>query len=520
MYPKKVSIYDTTLRDGTQAEGISFSVQDKIRIAEKLDAFGIHYIEGGWPGSNPKDIEFFAEAKKRPWKTARLCAFGSTCRANLRPEEDTQVALLIQAETPVVTIVGKSWRFHVEEILGVTVEENLRMIRETVAYLKACGREVIFDAEHFFDGYKDEAAHALKAIQAAAESGADLVALCDTNGGTLPHEIEGITRSVVEALSVPVGIHTHNDCELGVANALAGLQAGAVQVQGTINGYGERTGNCNLTSVIPVVQLKLGIEVVPDLRKLRELSLLVDDLANCQHNIRAPFVGATSFTHKGGLHANAVIKLAKSYEHIAPESVGNFQHIVVSELSGQSNIIAKARELGFALEKGSPAVSAILREVKRLEHLGYEFEAAEASLELLIRRILSNPEPLWELLEYHCTYIRSVRNRYETCEATVKLRVGKENYYVVAEGDGPVNALDAALRRALKPVYPEIQRITLDDYKVRIIGSHVGTEARTRVLVDSTDHHENWRTVGVSDNIIEASWLALVDSYEYKLRRS
>jgi 2-isopropylmalate synthase len=520
MYPKKVSIYDTTLRDGTQAEGISFSVQDKIRIAEKLDAFGIHYIEGGWPGSNPKDIEFFTEAKKRPWKTARLCAFGSTCRANLRPEEDTQVALLIQAETPVVTIVGKSWRFHVEEILGVTVEENLRMIRETVAYLKACGREVIFDAEHFFDGYKDEPAQALKAIQAAAESGADLVVLCDTNGGTLPDEIEGITRSVVEALSVPVGIHTHNDCELGVANALAGLQAGAVQVQGTINGYGERTGNCNLTSVIPVVQLKLGIEVVPDLRKLRELSLLVDDLANCQHNIRAPFVGSTSFTHKGGLHANAVIKLAKSYEHIAPEAVGNFQHIVVSELSGQSNIIAKARELGFALEKGSPAVSAILREVKRLEHLGYEFEAAEASLELLIRRVLSNPEPLWELLEYHCTYIRSVRNRYETCEATVKLRVGKENYYMVAEGDGPVNALDAALRKALKPVYPEIQKITLDDYKVRIIGSHVGTEARTRVLVDSTDHHENWRTVGVSDNIIEASWLALVDSYEYKLRRS
>ncbi|MGA8479077.1 MAG: citramalate synthase [Chthoniobacterales bacterium] len=520
MYPKKVSIYDTTLRDGTQAEGISFSVQDKIRIAEKLDAFGIHYIEGGWPGSNPKDIEFFTEAKKRPWKTAKLCAFGSTCRANLRPEEDTQVALLIQAETPVVTIVGKSWRFHVEEILGVTVEENLRMIRETVAYLKACGREVIFDAEHFFDGYKDEPAQALKAIQAAAESGADLVVLCDTNGGTLPDEIEGITRSVVEALSVPVGIHTHNDCELGVANALAGLQAGAVQVQGTINGYGERTGNCNLTSVIPVVQLKLGIEVVPDLRKLRELSLLVDDLANCQHNIRAPFVGSTSFTHKGGLHANAVIKLAKSYEHIAPEAVGNFQHIVVSELSGQSNIIAKARELGFALEKGSPAVSAILREVKRLEHLGYEFEAAEASLELLIRRVLSNPEPLWELLEYHCTYIRSVRNRYETCEATVKLRVGKENYYMVAEGDGPVNALDAALRKALKPVYPEIQKITLDDYKVRIIGSHVGTEARTRVLVDSTDHHENWRTVGVSDNIIEASWLALVDSYEYKLRRS
>jgi 2-isopropylmalate synthase len=520
MYPKTVSIYDTTLRDGTQAEGISFSVQDKIRIAEKLDAFGIHYIEGGWPGSNPKDIEFFIEAKKRQWKTAKLCAFGSTCRANLRPEEDTQVALLVEAETPVVTIVGKSWRFHVEEILGASVAENFRMIRETVTYLKSRGREVIFDAEHFFDGYKDEPAHALQAIQAAAEAGADLVVLCDTNGGTLPHEVDQITRSVVEALAVPVGIHTHNDCELGVANALAGLQAGAVQVQGTINGYGERTGNCNLTSVIPVVQLKLGIEVVPDLRKLRELSLFVDDLANCQHNIRAPFVGSTSFTHKGGLHAHAVTKLPKSYEHISPESVGNFQHIVVSELSGQSNVIAKARELGFALEKGSPAVAAILREVKRLEHLGYEFEAAEGSFELLIRRVLSNPEPLWELLEYHCTYIRSVRNRYETCEATVKLRVGKEKYYTVAEGDGPVNALDGALRKALTPVYPEIQSITLDDYKVRMIGSHIGTGARTRVLVDSTDHHENWCTVGVSDNIIEASWLALVDSYEYKLRRS
>jgi 2-isopropylmalate synthase len=520
MYPKTVCIYDTTLRDGTQAEGISFSVHDKIRIAEKLDAFGVHYIEGGWPGSNPKDIEFFTEAKKRQWKTAKLCAFGSTCRPKIRPEEDNQVALLLEAETPVVAIVGKSWRFHVEEILGTTVEENLRMIQDTVAYLKSCGREVIFDAEHFFDGYKDEPAHALKAIQAAAESGADMVVLCDTNGGSLPEEVERITQSMVATLAVPVGIHTHNDCELGVANALAGIRAGAVQVQGTINGYGERTGNCNLTSVIPIVQLKLGVEIVPDLRKLRELSLFVDDLANCQHNIRAPFVGSASFTHKGGLHAHAVAKLAKSYEHISPDLVGNFQHIVVSELSGQSNVIAKARELGFALEKGSPEVTAILREVKRLEHLGYEFEAAEGSFELLIRRVLTSPEPLWELLEYHCTYIRSVRNRYETCEATVKLRVGKENYYTVAEGDGPVNALDGALRKALTPVYPEIQKIRLDDYKVRIIGSHLGTEARTRVLVDSTDHHENWCTVGVSDNIIEASWLALVDSYEYKLRRS
>jgi 2-isopropylmalate synthase len=520
MHPRKVSIYDTTLRDGTQAEGISFSVQDKIRIAEKLDAFGIHYIEGGWPGSNPKDIEFFREAKNRHWKTAKVCAFGSTCRAKLRPDEDSQVGLLIEAETPVVTLVGKSWRFHVEEILGVTIEENLRMIRETVAYLKSHGREVIFDAEHFFDGYKDEPALALEAIGVAAKAGADLIVLCDTNGGTLPDQVGQITRSAVETLSVPIGIHSHNDCELGVANALAGFEAGAIQIQGTINGYGERTGNCNLTSVIPIIQLKLGMEVVPDLRKLRELSLLVDELANCQHNPRAPFVGSASFTHKGGLHAHAVAKLAKSYEHIAPDLVGNYQHIVVSELSGQSNVIAKARELGFALEKGSPAVTAILREVKRLEHLGYEFEAAEGSFELLVRRVLSNPEPLWELLEYHCTSIRSVRNRYETCEATVKLRVGNENYYTVAEGDGPVNALDGALRKALTPVYPAIRQITLDDYKVRIIGSQIGTGARTRVLIDSTDHHGNWCTVGVSDNIIEASWLALVDSYEYKLRRS
>src|SRR6266850_2053149 len=402
MYPKKVSIYDTTLRDGTQAEGISFSVQDKIRIAEKLDAFGIQYIEGGWPGSNPKDIEFFAEAKKRTWKTARLCAFGSTCRANLRPEEDTQVALLIQAETPVVTIVGKSWRLHVEEILGVTVEENLRMIRETVAYLKACGREVIFDAEHFFDGYKDEAAHALKAIQSAAESGADLVVLCDTNGGTLPHEIERITRSVVEALSVPVGIHTHNDCDLGVANALAGLQAGAVQVQGTINGYGERTGNCNLTSVIPCLVLKMGYECISkeNIRRLRDLSMFVDDLANVRHDIRQPFVGATAFAHKGGIHVNAIEKVARSYEHIEPETVGNHRRVLVSELSGRSNILMKAHELGMDLSKDTPEVHDILQQLKLLEHAGYEYEAADASFHILVQKLLKSHTPFFKLLAY------------------------------------------------------------------------------------------------------------------------
>lgn len=519
MHARSITIYDTTLRDGTQAEGISFSVQDKIRIAEKLAAFGVHYIEGGWPGSNPKDIAFFEEAKGRDWGHAKICAFGSTCRPNVIPAKDPQVLLLLEAATPVVTIVGKSWRLHVEQILGVTIEENLRMIRDTVAHLKSAGREVIMDAEHFFDGYKEDPEQAMAAIQAAKDAGADMVVLCDTNGGSMLHEVSEITRTVVNQLGLPVGIHTHNDCELGVANALAALKAGAAQVQGTINGYGERTGNCNLTSVIPNLQLKLGVEVVPDLTRLHELSLFVDELANCQHNIRAPFVGATAFAHKGGLHANAVEKLAKSYEHITPGAVGNRQQILVSELSGQSNVIAKARQLGFQLDKRSPQVAAILQEVKRLEHEGYEFEAAEASFELLVRRVLSSPAPLWELLEYHCTYIRSVRNQYETCEATVKLRVAAQDIYMVAEGDGPVNALDGALRKALTPTYPEIQNIRLTDYKVRIIGTISGTAARTRVLIDSSDHHETWSTVGVSDNIIEASWLALVDSYEYRLRR-
>jgi 2-isopropylmalate synthase len=513
-----VTIYDTTLRDGTQGEGISFSVLDKIRIAEKLDAFGMHYIEGGWPGSNPKDIEFFEVAKTRKWMNARLCAFGSTCRANVNPADDQQILLLIKAETPVIAIFGKSWRLHIEEVLKTTVEENLRMIRESVAYLKAQGKEVIYDAEHFFDGYKDDPEGALASLRAAQSGGADMLVLCDTNGGTMVHEVGEITRNVIRAMDIPIGIHTHNDCELGVANALAAIRAGAVQVQGTINGYGERTGNCNLTSVIPNLQLKMGIEVLPDLTRLRELSLFVDELANCQHNIRAAFVGSTAFAHKGGMHVNAVQKLARSYEHIEPSSIGNHQTILVSELAGQSNVILKARAIGIELKKGSPEVVAVLQELKQLEHLGYEFEAAEASFELLIRRVLNLIKPFWELLEYHCTYIRSVRNQYETCEATVKLRVKDEDIYTVAEGDGPVNALDAALRKALVPVYPSIESVTLDDYKVRIIGTSHGTGARTRVLIDSTDHQDHWCTVGVSDNIIEASWLALVDSYVYKLR--
>lgn len=516
--PPRLTLYDTTLRDGTQGEGINFSVLDKLRIAEKLDAFGMHYIEGGWPGSNPKDVAFFDAAKTRSFRRAKLAAFGSTRRANLAVEKDPQVAQLLAAQTPVVTIFGKSWRLHVTDILGIDPADNRRMIADTVRHLKTHGREVIYDAEHFFDGYKDDPAHALATLAAARDGGADLLVLCDTNGGCLPDELDTIFRAATAALpSMPLGIHTHNDCGLGVANALAAVRAGAVQVQGTINGYGERTGNCNLTTVVPCLQAKMGLELVADLPQLTELSYFVDELANCPHDPRAPFIGSTAFAHKGGVHVHAVQKLARSYEHMDPAGVGNRQHILVSELSGQSNVLAKAQALGFDLRKGSPEVNAVLAEIKRLEKDGYEFEAAEASFELLVRKQLGLHQPLFTLQEYHCNYRRTGNRQYETCEATVKLRVGDIHEYTVAEGDGPVNALDAAVRKALRPFYPAIDGIALQDYKVRIIDSHQATAARTRVLIVSSDGRTDWSTVGVSGNIIEASWLALIDGLEYKL---
>jgi len=515
-----VTIYDTTLRDGTQGTGISFSVADKIRVAEKLDQFGVHYIEGGWPGSNPKDIAFFEEAAKRSWKTARVTAFGSTRRANLPVDQDPQVRLLLDAATPTVTIFGKSWLLQVTEVLAVSPQENLAMIADTVRFLKANGREVIYDAEHFFDGAKDDWAYALSTLKAARDAGADLLVLCDTNGGSMPNEVARMTREAIAELGVFVGIHTHNDCGVGVANALAAVAEGAVQVQGTINGYGERVGNCNLTSVMPNLQLKMGISVVPDMGQLRDLSLFVDELANCTHDIRAPYVGATAFTHKGGMHVNAVQKLARTYEHIRPEQVGNSQTIVISELAGRSNVLMTAEKLGFTFAKGAPEVARILSEVKRLESEGYEFEAAEASFELLLRRNAGAHYPLFALDEYHCSFRRAGDGLWNKCEATVKINVGDTKTYTVEEGDGPVNALDAALRKALRPFYPSIDKITLEDYKVRIINGQKGTGARTRVLITSTDGHDSWGTVGVSDNIIEASWRALVDSFEYRLRRS
>jgi 2-isopropylmalate synthase len=520
MSTQPVFLYDTTLRDGTQGEGFQLSGLDKLRIAERLDEFGIDYIEGGWPGSNPKDIEFFREAKKLKLKHAKLAAFGSTRRADTAVEEDPQVRLLLEAETPVVTIFGKSWELQVTEVLRTTVEENQAMIRDTVAHLVKHGREVIYDAEHFFDGYKDSAEHALATLEAAAQGGAACLVLCDTNGGTLPSEVMEICGAVRKRLpSTPVGIHTHNDCELAVANAIAAVGAGAVQIQGTINGYGERTGNCNLTSVIPILQLKMGMEVVPRLEKLRELSYFVDDVSNNPHFARAAFVGRTAFAHKGGMHVNAVQKLARSYEHIVPGSVGNEQNILVSELSGQSNILIKAHELGIPLAKGSPEAGAILRRVKELENEGYSYEAAGGSLEILIRRELGIYQKNFDITEYHSSFRQYRDGHPPVCEATVKLSVNGTPELVVAEGHGVVNSLDLALRKALLPFYPEIAGVSLVDYKVRIIDGHEATAAKTRVLIVSTDGESNWGTVGVSHNIIEASWLALVDGIDLYLQR-
>lgn len=510
-----VSLYDTTLRDGTQGTGISFSVADKIRVARRLDEFGMNYIEGGWPGSNPRDAAFFEEAAKLEWKNAKIAAFGSTRRGGVRAEDDPQVAMLLDACTPVVTIVGKTWLLHVTEVLGVTPEENLAMIRETVAYLKSKGRGVFYDAEHFFDSYRDNPEYSMATLRAAAEGGAEVVVLCDTNGGSLPGFVASATAAVRAAIGCGVGIHTHNDCGLGVANAIAAVEAGAEQVQGTTNGYGERVGNCNLVTAAANLALKMNRKITPDLRRLRDLSLFVDEIANVPPDIRAPFVGSAAFTHKGGLHVHAVRKLARTYEHIDPALVGNRQSIVVSDMSGQSNILSKAAALGFPLEKGSDAVRKILDEVKRLENLGYEFEAADASFELLLRRQLGIAKPLFDLREYHCMFLRNSARGDTMCEATVKLSVNQIAEYTVAEGDGPVNALDAALRKALRPFFRWIDGIRLMDYKVRIVDGTRGTAATTRVHILSGNGETSWGTVGVSDNIIEASWQALVDSYEF-----
>jgi 2-isopropylmalate synthase len=514
----EIEIYDTTLRDGSQGQGVSFSVADKLKIAERLDAFGVHYIEGGWPGSNPKDIEFFDEAKRRRFTRAKLAAFGSTRRKGIKAADDDQVRLLVDAETPVITIFGKTWLLHVREVLQTTPEENLAMVEDTVRYLHQQGRVVVYDAEHAFDGYKDDPEYAIATWRAAERGGADLVVLCDTNGGSLPAEIVAITKAARVGLSLRIGIHTHDDIGLGVANAMAALEAGATHVQGTFNGYGERIGNCNLTSLIPNLAFKLKKPSVPaeSLGLLKEMSLFLDEVANVRPNPRLPWVGSAAFSHKGGTHVNAVQKLLRSYEHIEPSLVGNSRQVLISELAGKSNIIMKARELGFDVTKDTPELSAMLTRVKALEHDGYEFEAADGSLALLIRRALKDEPTPFHVDAYHVS-IRSVGVSSKVCEATVKVRVGRELAHTVGEGDGPVNALDAALRSALVKFYPDLEAVRLTDYKVRIVDSTEGTAARTRVLIESSDGMSSWTTIGVNENIIEASLQALVDSLEYGL---
>ena len=513
---RKVTIYDTTLRDGAQGEGISFSSADKIRIAERLDAFGVHYIEGGWPGSNPKDMDFFAEAAQRKFKHAKIAAFGSTRRANTKCKDDPQIEMLVKAGTPVVTMVGKTWSLHVAEVIRTTPEENLAMIADSVRYFKQLGKEVIYDAEHFFDGYKDDPKYALATLQAAQDAGVDMVVLCDTNGGSMPGEVWRITAEVRKALKCPVGIHTHNDSGVGVANALAAIEAGAAQVQGTINGYGERTGNCNLTAIIPNLSLKMDIATIPTdrMERLTPVSHHIAELVNIGLNPQAAYVGHSAFAHKAGLHTSAIARRKDAYEHVDPEVVGNGTRFVVSELAGRSTLELKAKELGLALD--GAAITGVLDTLKELEHRGYHFEAADGSLELLLRRATGWEQQFFQLESFRVITEERGERAFLT-EATIKLLVGDERLIATAEGNGPVNALDAALRRAIGQRHPALSKIHLTDYKVRVLDTSKGTGAVTRVLIDSSDGERSWSTIGVSDNIIEASWQALSDSVVYGL---
>lgn len=516
--PQLIQIFDTTLRDGTQGEKVAFSAGDKLRIAQRLDEFGVTYIEGGWPGSNPKDMAFFNKAKKHDFQQAKIVAFGSTCRAGNQPEEDPNLCALIEAETPAVSIFGKSWLLHVSDALKITPEENLSMISRSVEYLKKHEKEVIYDAEHFFDGYKHDPDYALSTLKAAESAGADVLVLCDTNGGTLTHEISAIVSDVIARMDSPVGIHTHNDCELAVANAVAAVQAGAVHVQGTINGYGERCGNANLCSVIPALQLKMGYSCVPgkQIRHLTTLSRFVSELANLTPDHKQPFVGKSAFAHKGGIHVSAVIKNPDTYEHITPESVGNERRVLVSDLSGKSNVSYKSEELGFEFDKTSPESGKIVQALKERENEGYQYEAAEASFELLVKRLTDRAPEFFKLEGFRVMMERNGKDEYRS-EATIRVRVNDRIELSVAEGNGPVHALDAALRRALCEFYPEISTMQLQDYKVRVLNEKDGTGAKVRVLIDSADDTSTWGTVGVSENIIDASWQALSEGMTYFL---
>ena len=518
----KVFIYDTTLRDGSQGEGVSFSVEDKVKIARRLDAFGMDYVEGGWPGAVPKDTEFFARMRTVPLRHAKLAAFGSTRRAGVTAEEDPQLRGLLEAGTPVVTIVGKTWSEQVRTALRVELGENLAMIADSVRFLKAEGREVVFDAEHFFDGYKLDREYALGALDAAASAGVDVLCLCDTNGGTLPHEIHEIVSDVATRFpGVTVGMHPHDDGDCGTANALAAVRAGASHVQGTVNGYGERTGNANVIPIVAALRLKMGYDCLSEeaLRELTVLSTFVDEVANMTPDPKAAYVGKNAFTHKAGLHVDAIMKgSGRMYEHLDPALVGNVRRLLVSEQAGSATIAQKAADLGFPLDKKSPEARAVLAEITKRESEGYAFEGAEASFELILKKATGRYRKLFDLVGFRVLIEKRAGDVEPITEATLRLRVGGEEMLTVAEGDGPVHALDGALRNALARFYPELAEIRLTDYKVRVVTAGEGTAAKVRTVVESTAHGgETWSTVGVSTNIIEASWQALVDGVEYGL---
>jgi 2-isopropylmalate synthase len=515
-----VEVYDSTLRDGAQAEGITYSLEDKLLIANRLDRLGVHYLEGGWPNpTNQKDLDFFAQVRKLGLR-AKITAFGSTRRAGVPSTEDATLATLLKAETESVCIFGKSWDLHVRDALRTSLDENLRLIEDSVGYLTAHGREVTYDAEHFFDGYQADPEYAVATLLAAERGGARILVLCDTNGGTLPSALGRIVAEVVPRLGLPFGIHTHNDTGVAVANSIAAVELGAAQVQGTFNGYGERCGNANLCVLIPTLELKLGRPTIgrQNLQELMEFSRFLSEVANVYHDHRQPYVGESAFAHKGGVHVDAVMKNPLCYEHCDPQAVGNERRFLVSDQSGSSTVVNKLAHFCPGLDKKDPLVANMLSAIKRLEHEGYQYEAAEGSFELMARRAMGTYQDLFRLVNFR-TINRRSGEASEEAEAIVKVEVAGQVYHTVGEGDGPVNALDTALRKALNPVFPAIRQVRLEDYKVRVLSSRDGTAAKVRVLIESSDGHEVWGTVGVSENIIEASWIALADSFHFKLMR-
>jgi len=516
----KVKIYDTTLRDGAQAADVSFSLLDKIEIAKELNKLGIDYIEGGWPGSNPKDMAFFKRIKSFSFNKSKITAFGSTRRKNIKAEDDPNLKSLLQSETPVVTLVGKSWIFHVKKALRTDKDENLRMIEDSISFLKVRDREVIFDAEHFFDGYKDNPPYALKTLKVAREAGADCLVLCDTNGGCMPYEVDQIVRVVREKMGDCLGIHAHNDSGMAIANSILAVRIGVRQIQGTINGYGERCGNADLCVVIPNLKLKLGMDCISrkGLGSFTRLSRWVSELANLTPDEHQPYVGKSAFAHKGGIHASAVSRDGRTYEHVNPEVVGNKRRVIISELAGRSSVLYKLKEKELGIRGPTDLIKRLIAQVKELENGGYEFEAADGSFELLVKKNLGEYKKFFDLEGFR-VIVEKRKGDSLISEATVKLRLKGEIVHAVAEGNGPINALDRALRKAIQSSYPQISEMHLADYKVRILDAGAGTEAKTRVLIESSDKKNRWGTVGVSPNIIEASWKALLDSIEYKLNK-